>query len=67
MNWLQGYMMAAFDHHPVLRQHRDDFPGDGIYDGIDRYCAQFPAQPLRTAVHELELVLIRKYSPPNPK
>jgi hypothetical protein len=64
MNWLQGHMMAAFDHHPALQKHKTDFSSEKLYSGIDSYCAQNPSHSLHAAVHQLELSLIKVYSPP---
>src|SRR5579872_1084172 len=55
MNWLEGYWRSAFDHHPVLQKHRADFARDKLYLAMDQYCAQYPDQSLRVAVHEIEL------------
>ena len=67
MNWLQGYMVAAFDHQPVLMKHKADFSSDKLYSLIDEYCSKAPGQSLTVAVRALESHLIKGYSLASPQ
>ena len=67
MNWLEGYMMAAFDLQPVLKQHMADFSSDKLYTRIDEYCSKAPAQSLLAAAHAWVSHLIKVYSSPTPQ
>ena len=67
MNWLAGYLMAAFDHQPVLMKHRADFSSDKLYTRIDEYCSKAPEQSLLAAVRALESYLVKAYSSATPQ
>jgi hypothetical protein len=67
MNWLQGYMVAAFEHQPLLAKHKAEFSNDKLYTWIDDYCSHAPAQSLIVAVHSLESYLVKAYSPSSPQ
>jgi hypothetical protein len=62
MNWLQGYMVAAFDHQAILKQHTGDFSSEKLFTWIDAYCTREPVNSLREAVRALEIQLVHNYS-----
>jgi hypothetical protein len=64
MNWLHGYMLAAFDIQSVLAQHRNEFSADKVYAWIDQYCSQRPDQSVLMAARELVRSLAKSFAPP---